>query len=335
MSYWLECQICTHRVEVHDPAAPTATQCPTCTSFYSFLPVRERRRVVLSSIAAIVGDDVPATRVAPPPEVPAAERTACPTGTTEVAHAPLNVPSALAAAGPRLAVLVDKRGAAVHRVDREPKPPAATARRAPAARLPEYEPPRSPFLLTASGPAAALLGTAALAAAWVPSLNGWAAPLGAAGALAGLAGAAVDDGTNRSRLLPAGAAGLCSLVLLAVLVPAIGAAVGLGRASWGVHPNAVRVVPLSGDALGPDAEATGWVDASRAAVQQGKVGIQVLSATLGPAGHRQALVVRLRVQRLWTDDMPATDKDADPLPAAVPQAALTDDEGHPCRLLPA
>jgi hypothetical protein len=33
--------------------------------------------------------------------------------------------------------------------------------------------------------------------------------------------------------------------------------------------------------------------------------------------------------------MPATDKDADPLPAAVPQAALTDDEGHPCRLLPA
>jgi hypothetical protein len=167
-------------------------------------------------------------------------------------------------------------------------------------------------------------------------LHGFAAPLCAVGVVAGLAGAVIDDGTNRSRRIPAASAGICGLLLLAVLLPGIGSALGFGRPRGAVDPGARRVVPLTGDTLDPAAEQEGWIDASRAAVQQGKVGIQVVRAVLSPVGARQTLVINVRVQNILTNDEPLLDgKAADPQLAGSWQATLTDDLGRPCQLISA
>src|SRR5262249_34912485 len=146
------------------------------------------------------------------------------------------------------------------------RPLVPADRRAPLVVHDDWEPPEPSPVLTATGPAALLLGGAALTCAFVPSLTALALPLCVLRALAGVAGALVDDGTQRSRLVPAGAAAVCGVLLAALVVPGFGPGVPPGRAG-AVDPMAIRVVPLTGDSLDPGADEDGWADASRAAVQ--------------------------------------------------------------------
>jgi hypothetical protein len=91
--------------------------------------------------------------------------------------------------------------------------------------------------------------------------------------------------------------------------------------------------------LSDDVATAEWVDASRAAIQQDKVGIQVASALLGPIETFTAprkktvtpekyLVVRIRIQRVAGKlRLKADDRD-EPDPAFErPRAILTDEEG--------
>src|SRR5262245_47252848 len=85
MAYFLECKFCAHRVEVADPAAAPATQCPECLSFYTLFPVKAEPRSAAARSPVLVGDllpagwqsDVPTGRTPPsldepPPAAPAA-----------------------------------------------------------------------------------------------------------------------------------------------------------------------------------------------------------------------------------------------------------------------
>jgi hypothetical protein len=71
-------------------------------------------------------------------------------------------------------------------------------------------------------------------------------------------------------------------------------------------PAAVRVIPLTGGSENAAAEDPNWVDASRAALQQAKIRLQVMSASVGPlkaesspkkeSASGEALFIRLRRQ---------------------------------------
>jgi hypothetical protein len=99
------------------------------------------------------------------------------------------------------------------------------------------------------------------------------------------------------------------VLVLALLFPArLGPAYESYRVKDPVDPTAIRAVPLpgqppSGDLGGPD-----WVDASRAALQQGRVRVQIVAVTVGPLPPRDGskkklnpeeyLVIRLRANKV-------------------------------------
>ncbi len=360
MSYLLECQVCNHRIEVTDPATLVGTQCPECASFYALRPVDVRPKVVLRGFAFaesaapappprvspdLASDPVPANtadwRADETAAAPVAARTGPPAGFGS------DSPHEAARAGIPVGILEPGPG----RCRTAAKPvsrPQPAVRRVPLPARSEYEPPEPSPVLVAAGPAALLLGAAAVACACVAALDGVAVPLCVLGVLVGLVGVVVDDGTDRSRLVPTAAAAACGVLLVVLVFPGVGAAFRLGRSAGAVDPTAVRVVPLAGDTLDPGADEDGWVDASRAAVQQNRVGIQVVSARLGPSGGptvpgqppaapKQVLVVRLRVQRIWGGEQTLRDEpgaEDRPPPQQAP-ATLTDDTGKVCQLLPA
>jgi hypothetical protein len=357
MSYQLECQFCNHRIEVTDPAAPAAAQCPECASFHTLVPATDRPPLSVFSVirsVAPIPDQATAPPAAPRPALPAgctpparitgwhpelvAARMVTPVGLLDHPAAP-GPPLPVSEPGPRLGILEVGPPAAARKGVPVAKPLTPATRLVVPDGREEYEPPETPFLLRAAGPGAFLLACAALACVTFPPLHGLAAPLCAVGFLAGLAGAAVDDGTRRSRLVPSAGAAACGLLLLFFIVPDFDFVFRSGRPGAAVDPAALRVVPLTGDSLEPGVDDGGWVDASRAAVQRHKVGVQVVSVTLAPAEVRAApvphpiaqqrhLIIRLRTQRVWGGEEVLTDKpDADPPPAGPPRATLTDDTG--------
>jgi len=155
------------------------------------------------------------------------------------------------------------------------------------------------------GPSALLLCGAALLCASAPALCRGVMPLSAAGLLLGLVAVLLAKG--RSRLLfPVTATTAGGVVLLvAVLFPSIlGPVYVASRAKEIVDPAAIRAVPLAGNSplVGPlDPE---WVDASGAALQQGPLQVQVLSASVRPKSSSvktrppaENLCIRLRTHQ--------------------------------------
>jgi hypothetical protein len=364
MPYQLECQFCNHRVEVTEPAAPAPAQCPECASFHTFAPVTKRPPVSVFSVLR---------SFAPPPDggppTPAAPRPTLPADCTPPAritgwHPELVVGPVAAPPTPPVGVLAESPAPAPaaapapkpvpRTATLEVRPPPARVRAAaaapprptrivhPDAGAPS-ERPEAPFLLAAAGPAALLLAGAAVACVAWPLLQWLAAPLCVIGLLAGLAGAAAKDGTSRSRLIPAAGAAACGAVLLAVTVPDVGLAFRSGRMPG---PAALRVVPLRGDRLDSEADDGGWIDASRAAVQKSRVGVQVTHVTLAApadthpaaathaAAPKRRLLVRMLFQRIWGGEpTPGETADATP-PAVEPRVTLTDDAGKTYAPLP-
>ncbi len=201
--------------------------------------------------------------------------------------------------------------------------------------------PELPEWVRPAGSIALLLGAAALIGAFSPRLHFLAAPLSGLGLLLGLVALVTARRVRTPCFTPAAGAGLSGLVLLLVTVPALAAAVYRLR-----HPAAapalaaIRVVPLSGDALDPDLTQAEWVDASRAALQQHNVGVQVVSATLGPlpaadaarkvkAAAEKCLIIRLRAQQVYGGDQTVGEGKAEVSPLnRRPQVTLRDETGR-------
>src|SRR5439155_16021578 len=131
------------------------------------------------------------------------------------------------------------------------------------------------------GLSALLLGGAALLCASIRSLYALVPPASGAGLLLGLAGLLLSKGQSRSLIPIAGTAVGGIVLLTALFLPKLlGPSYLASRNRRAVDPVAIRAIPLPGSAetMGP-ADAA-WVDASRAALQQGPMQVQVLSASI-------------------------------------------------------
>jgi hypothetical protein len=185
-----------------------------------------------------------------------------------------------------------------------PAPPAVAA-------PPEDEGPlRFRDRVHPAGLAACLLaGAGLLCAAFAPTaFLAW--PLGAVGLLVALAGVLLTLGRPALLLFPVAGAVLSGGLLAAALAAPglLGPRYEASRLQTAFDPDAVQTVPLSLDPTGAqNLEADGWVDASRAAVQQGTVRVQVTGAAVGPVRlaapkpkqtKERYLTLGLRVQHL-------------------------------------
>jgi hypothetical protein len=209
-------------------------------------------------------------------------------------------------------------------VPSEPRPapePAHAGAAAPSERLepcaarrtqkPQDDGEQTPRAIDPLGAGALFLGCAALWCAWATALCGFVIPLSGAALLAGTIALVRAVRSGRSRLTFPGA----SVVLAgAVLVTAMACPGLLGPAYLGFReqratdPTAIRRIPLPGRDAGADTEDPEWADASRTALQQGQVTLQVDAVTvarmrLEPAPNRTGkegvfLVIRLRVRQV-------------------------------------
>jgi hypothetical protein len=162
-----------------------------------------------------------------------------------------------------------------------------------------------------AGLAACLLAGAGLLCAAFSQTAFLTWPLGAVGLLVGLAGVLLTLGGRPALLLfPAAGAVVSGGVLVAALAAPglLGPRYEASRQQSAYDPEAVQVVPLSLDPAGAqNLEVDGWVDASRAAIQQGAVRVQVTGAAVGPVRlvaprpkftKDQHLTIGVRVQHL-------------------------------------
>jgi hypothetical protein len=159
------------------------------------------------------------------------------------------------------------------------------------------------------GATALFLACAALLCASVSWLCVAVAPLGGVALLAGAIALYRTIRWRRSRLtFPAAGTGVAAAVVITALVfPTLLGPTYRGFKDQGVvDPTAIRRIPLPGSPADTDAEDGEWADASRMALQQGQVTIQVdevaveeveIGATSGKKGKGTVcLVIRLRVQ---------------------------------------
>jgi hypothetical protein len=190
------------------------------------------------------------------------------------------------------------------------------------------------------GLAALLLGGAALLSASAPRLCGAVLPLATLALLTGVAGLLVALARGRSRLLlpVTGSALGCAVVGVALLFPGLlGPAYRASRERDRRSPTAVRAVPLPGRPAGERPEAADWVDASRAAVQQGRLRVQVAGASVGPLEGRappnkksrpeEVLFIRLRVHQAEGGPEFVAGPRSPAGPGERPQPKLTDNTG--------
>jgi hypothetical protein len=144
---------------------------------------------------------------------------------------------------------------------------------------------RVPAWIHPAGLAACLLASAGLVAASLPWLSVAAMPLCALGLLVGaVAVYQVAHAKPLLRVLPiAGASASALILMVAWLTPQwLGPVFNASRQRVDFSPETISAVPLR---LGADAESLeteGWTDASRAALQQDRVRVQVAAVSVGP-----------------------------------------------------
>jgi hypothetical protein len=195
------------------------------------------------------------------------------------------------------------------------------------------------------GVAALLSAGMALLCALTYSLSSLVIVLSAASLLLGLLSLLRYYATDAFRaVIPIAGAAAGGLVLLtALLVPSmLGPSYLAYRARKAEDLTTIRVIPLLGDPSGAPANPD-WVDASRAALQQGRLRVQIVSVLLGtdlpdadppePAAHKKAppgelLFIRLRIQQ--TVEMSA-DRGQDAPAVEQVRFNLTDNAGKDYR----
>jgi hypothetical protein len=195
------------------------------------------------------------------------------------------------------------------------------------------------------GLAALLSGGAALLCASGSPLCRFVLPLGAAALILGQTGLLRALALRRSRLLfsfggiSLGAVIVCAASLSPDLLGPVFVA---SRAKDLIDPAAIRAVPLPDKPGTAAPESPDWVDASRAALQQGGINVQVVSASIRRVGSKAATnkvpsgdyhFVRLRTQQVEAAGDPAAKRQ--PSPAVSFENAdprLTDGAGKVYRL---
>jgi len=263
---------CNHEVQVPDQALGASARCPKCSSFFTLVP--EDKRTTPDFLRLPGRPRRAAPKASPPP---------------------------LAAAPPPVA------GPAA----------AETGKSTPANQIGEADlilvsdtPAAKPRWIDPFGLGALLAGGAALLCAGVPDLCDFVVPLSSAGLLLGLLGLLLVLAHGKFRLLfPA----LGTVVAGAILVPALlfpnllGPVYHASREKDTLDPTAIRVIPLKAGDKRNLPDDPDWVDATRAALQQGRLRIQVLSAALHQIEEefaeakniprRKYLFIRIRTQQ--------------------------------------
>jgi hypothetical protein len=277
MPFQAQCVFCGHQMRVPDHAYGASGRCPKCTCSFTLVPAESAN--------------------ARPARGPGFRRRAAPKKSAVLPASPIQ-------SDPRPAPVAAPASFPV---------PAPIAQAAILSEddysLPEERPPVGPHWIDPVGFVALVAGGAALWCSSTARLSGFVIPLSVVAALVGLAGLLLAPGRVRL-LIPVTGTALGGLVfLIAVFSPdLLGPVYRFSRQRDTTDPTAVRVVPLPGkgnEAIPTDPE---WVDASRAALQQGRMRVQVIGATIvsgkakssaetkGPT--EPSLLLRLRTQRV-------------------------------------
>jgi hypothetical protein len=282
MPFQVQCMFCGHRSQVPDSAYGASGRCRKCANSFTLVPAEttvplparssHTRRTRRTRPAALPQEPLP---VAPDSPLPPAEPSPI-----EQAILPAPPPE------PDAPLAERSVAAAVHDLPDEDDAPAAPRRR--------------------THPLGFVALAAVAAALWCASsltLCPFVLPAAGAGILFGLAGLLLEDAGSRW-LVPAGAAAAGGVVALtAWLTPSLlGPAYRLSRQGAAPDLTTIRVVPLEEGLVSNDPE---WVDASKAALQQGKLRVQVVSAAVSLEKEKQSpkkkpvevLTLRLRTQR--------------------------------------
>jgi hypothetical protein len=143
--------------------------------------------------------------------------------------------------------------------------------------------------------------------------------LGALGLILGMTGLLRVLALGRSRLLfPASGTVVAGVIVCAASLSPdlLGPVYQASRAKDPIDPTAIRVVPLPGQPVNTGPESPDWADASRAALQQGGLNVQVVSASVRRVGKKDPLAkkispgdyhfIRLRTQQAEAAREPAT-----------------------------
>jgi hypothetical protein len=297
MSFLAQCSFCGHQVKARDGALGASVRCPRCDNHFTAAPREEPApaealaRFRLSKAAAVV--------TAPPP--PAADARTSDPNSPDSSAAPVAAADRALAQGmalpanPTLAAMGTTGEEAAAEVAEPPAPETDLATtRAFGGRI---------HLV---GLAALLLTGAGLVCAAIEGLSWLTIPLAALGLLTALVAVAVClSGSRPALLFPIGASLLsAALLVIGWFFPwLLGPVYEGARGAPARDKSAVAVIPLSLEITDP-AELTisGWVDASRAVVQQDQVRVQLAGARIVPLklGPTEAdyLLIRLRIQHV-------------------------------------
>jgi hypothetical protein len=272
MSFMAQCTFCNAQMRIPDQALGWSVPCPKCHNSFTAAPLP------LGAATAAGGPRLDPSETtalpAPRPQPAAMPRAAAPRA---VADPPGTLATTTAAAVPTLDAV--PRAASLSAL-----PPERTFRRPDLPKEPDAVPER---MTTGNvlGVVALFLAAAALVLASLASVDFLTLPLASLGLLMGIAAglAALAFGKGGLLLPGAGSAANLLVLLLALLWPGLFNILSFGRGAAGADAGRIQAIPLdhaNSDASG--LEQAGWVDASRAAIQQDDVRVQVTAVSVGP-----------------------------------------------------
>jgi len=268
MSFVAQCVFCKHKVKAPDTALGATTRCRKCDNSFTLAPMEE----------------------APPEQVLARFRRPTPAAIGEAGSAQ-----------PGTDVLSDP--ASIPLPNANGVPPSYELKDAPD---PARAVRRGVHLI---GAVATLLGGAGLLCASLAGFEKLTIPLSAAGLVLGVSGTALAWLRVRGALFLPAAGVIVGMVVLttALFFPgALGPSFAASRQRPTLDRERIMAVPLAGAPRGDATLQTeGWTDATRAALQQGPVRVQVASAAVAVVPFQGArptfskekyLIVRLLIQ---------------------------------------
>jgi hypothetical protein len=284
MAFRAQCVFCGHHVRAPDQAVGASVCCPKCSSFFTLAPMAEARGPVFVRGPEPRQEALLKTAVAPSPP-------SCPPRVPDAQQALEHELGASTLGDGRCRGDDDSKQTLEH----EPGAGSDWLSPGPMAAIVE-EPPPGRRWLEPLGLGVWVVGGGALLCASVPVLCRFVIPLAALGMIVGAVGLLRALVQRRSRLpVPAiGMALVTAVVCTALLSPRLlGPAFLAYRARDAADSDVIRVVPFAGSLLPAGGLDPEWLDASQAALQQGRVNLRVISAHLRRVTAKSAAAEKL------------------------------------------